>query len=484
MIKYNISFTNTITFKGLDIKKILQLLILLFTTITFSSNLATNSVVKIYTAASIPNYTYPWQTSRIIKFTGSGVVISDNRIITSAHVVSNAKFIEVKKENEHKKYIATVKYISHQADLAILEIKDKTFFKNVQPLILTSSIRARDEVTVLGYPIGGNNISTTTGIVSRIEYRSYVWSKFNLLAIQIDAAINSGNSGGAVINNKNELVGIAMMRISKASNIGYIVPSTVLQYFLDDTKDGIVNGYHQDSFYAQKMNNQALKDYYSLNKRTGILVTHVGIKEESLKANDIILSIDNIDISNEGTIKTEYGNVSYSMAFHSKQIGETVSFKVLRDKKEQTINFRLTKYRSLISHEFEKEPRYIIYGGLTFTPLTSNYLSKLSSSSGMNMLFYQKSRTEDYTEPVVSLSTIFPNKVNRGYQQGSYILTKVNDIKIKNFEHLIKVLDAVNDKFTVFEYLEKKKFILNTQEAKESIKSIMKTYNMKSDRRE
>ena len=275
MIKYNISFTNTITFKGLDIKKILQLLILLFTTITFSSNLATNSVVKIYTAASIPNYTYPWQTSRIIKFTGSGVVISDNRIITSAHVVSNAKFIEVKKENEHKKYIATVKYIFHQADLAILEIKDKTFFKNVQPLILTSSIRARDEVTVLGYPIGGNNISTTTGIVSRIEYRSYVWSKFNLLAIQIDAAINSGNSGGAVINNKNELVGIAMMRISKASNIGYIVPSTVLQYFLDDTKDGIVNGYHQDSFYAQKMNNQALKDYYSLNKRTGILVTHV-----------------------------------------------------------------------------------------------------------------------------------------------------------------------------------------------------------------
>ena len=368
--------------------------------------------------------------------------------------------------------------------MAILEIKDKTFFANVKPLKLNPSIRARDEVTVLGYPIGGNNISTTTGVVSRIEYRSYVWSKSYLLAIQIDAAINSGNSGGAVINDKNELLGIAMMKISKASNIGYIVPSSVVQYFLDDTKDGIVDGYHSDSVYGQKMNNQALKDFYSLNSRTGVLVTHVGIDEHSLQANDIILSIDNKNISNEGTIKSEYGNVSYAMGFHTKQIGETVSLKILRDKKEETIKYKLRKYKALIPHEFEKEPRYIIYGGLTFTPLTRNYLSKLSSSSGINMLFYQKDKTEDYTEPVASLTTIFPNEVNRGYSQGTYILTKVNDIKIKNFKHLVKVLDQANDEFTIFEYLEKKKFILNTSQAKASIKNIMKIYNMKSDRRE
>ncbi len=463
--------------------KILWLIVLLSITLFAGSQGTPNSVVKVFTSASIPNYKYPWQTSRISKFTGSGVVIGENRILTSAHVVSNAKFIEVKKENEHKKYIATVKYISHQADLAILDIKDIKFFEDITPLKLNQSIRARDEVTVLGYPIGGSNISTTTGVISRIEYRSYVWSKSYLLAIQIDAAINSGNSGGPVINDKNELVGIAMMKISKASNIGYIVPATVVQYFLDDTKDGIVNGYHTDSVYAQKMNNEALKDFYNLNDRTGVLITHVGIDEKDIRANDIILSIDNKDISNEGTIKTEYGNVSYAMGFHTKQIDETVTLKVLRDKTEQTIKYKLKKYKPLISQEFEKEPRFIIYGGLTFTPLTRNYLNKLSSSSGINMLFYRKSKTENYTEPVASLTTIFPNKVNRGYPQGSYILTKVNNIKIKSFKHLVEVLDNIDDEFTIFEYLEKKKFILNTLESKESIKDIMKIYNMKSDRR-
>ena len=60
------------------------------------------------------------------------------------------------------------------------------------------------------------------GIVSRIEYKSYVWNpSANLLAIQIDAAINSGNSGGAVVNKDNKIVGIAMMKLSNAHNILY-----------------------------------------------------------------------------------------------------------------------------------------------------------------------------------------------------------------------------------------------------------------------
>lgn len=86
----------------------------------------------------------------------------------------------------------------------------------------------------------------------------------------------------------------------------------------------------------------------------------------------------------------------------------------------------------LINREFSKEPRYIIYGGLIFTPLTKNYLNAIyKTSNGLNMLFYQKSKTIDYEEPVVSLRTIFPSEVNRGYYSASYVLVKVNDIKIK-----------------------------------------------------
>ena len=164
----------------------------------------TKSIVKIFTIKSTPNYKYPWQTSKIARYTGSGAIISDNRILTAAHVVAGSKLIEVKKENDPKKYLATIKYISHQADLAILEVNDKSFFINTKQLKLSTDVKVRDEVAVVGYPIGGKNVSTTTGVISRIEQQYYVYSAEKLLAIQVDAAINSGNSGGAVVNNNNE----------------------------------------------------------------------------------------------------------------------------------------------------------------------------------------------------------------------------------------------------------------------------------------
>ena len=467
------------------LKQTISILILLFSIVLSANTTTPNAVVKVFASISLPDYQYPWQTSRISKFTGSGAVINGNRILTSAHVVSGARFIEVKKENDPKKYIATVKYISHQPDLAILELEDKNFFTGIESLKLNDNIEARDKVTVLGYPLGGNNISTTTGIVSRIEYRSYVWSKEYLLAIQIDAAINSGNSGGPVVNDKNELLGIAMMRLTKSSNIGYIVPATVINTFLKDIKDGVVDGFHKDTVLIQHINNDALKEFYALGDRTGILVTDVGKDEKAIRVEDIILAIDNKSIANNGTVKTKYGHINFNIAFHEKQIGQSVKLNILRDKKEMTIEYTVKKVTPLIYREFGKEPRYILYGGFAFTPLTKNKLSKNNkSSTALKMVLYEKSKIEDYHEAVSSMSTIFPNKVNRGYYAGSYILDKVNGIKVKSFKHLVEMLDNIDDEFTVFDFLEKNKIILNTKEAKDSRDSVMKIYNLKSDRRE
>jgi len=458
--------------------------VLLLSIYVYAKTPPSTSVVKVFTAASIPNYQYPYQTSQISKYTGSGAIIGDNRILTSAHVVSGARFIEIKKENDPKRYIASIKYISHQSDLAILELKDKSFFVGTNALKLNDNIKIRDEVTVLGYPIGGNTISTTTGIVSRIEYRSYVWSGTPLLAIQIDAAINSGNSGGAVVNNNSELVGIAMMKLNKSSNIGYIVPAIIINTFLEDIKDGNVDGFHSDSISYQNIMSDSVKIFYKLNTRTGVLITNVGVDEELIKVNDILLEIDDNQIADNGTIDTKYGRVNFNIIYHTKQVGQTVKLKVLRDKKEIVIEYVLKRITQLINREFGKEPRYILYGGFVFTPLTRNYLSSISTSYNLSMLFYEKNKTIDYEEPVVTTSTIFPNEVNRGYYPASYVIIKVNDIKIKNFKHLINVLDNIVDEFTVFEFLEKRKVILNTKEAKDSLSNIMKIYSLKNDRRE
>ena len=144
------------------------LLILTISILSFASTLPTQSVVKVFVTVSSPNYLEPWANPTIFGYTGSGVIIKDNQILTSAHVVNNVKFIEVQKDNDSKKYEATVKYISNQADLAILELKDKNFFDNTTALEITEDVKIKDNVTAIGYPIGGNTISTTNGIVSRI----------------------------------------------------------------------------------------------------------------------------------------------------------------------------------------------------------------------------------------------------------------------------------------------------------------------------
>ena len=256
------------------------LLILTLSILSFASTVPNNSVVKIFTTATSPNYLEPWENQSFSNATGSGVIIKDNQILTSAHVVSGGKFIEVQKENDSKKYEATIKYISNQSDLALIEIEDKSFFSNTKALEITEDVKIKDSVTAIGYPIGGNTISTTYGIVSRIEYKAYAWNPWsNLLAIQIDAAINSGNSGGAILNKDNKIVGIAMMKLRSADNISYIVPSIVINTFLNDIKDGKVDGFPQTRTRVQNIENQVMKDYLDLKNDFGILVSSVDVAD-------------------------------------------------------------------------------------------------------------------------------------------------------------------------------------------------------------
>ena len=461
------------------------LLILTLSILSFASTVPNNSIVKIFTTATSPNYLEPWENPSFSNTTGSGVIIKDNQILTSAHVVSGGKFIEVQKENDSKKYEATIKYISNQADLALIEIEDKSFFSNTKALEITEDVKIKDSVTAIGYPIGGNTISTTTGIVSRIEYKAYAWNLWsNLLSIQIDAAINSGNSGGAVLNKDNKIVGIAMMKLRSADNISYIVPSIVINTFLNDIKDGKVDGFSQTITMVQNIENQVMKDYLGLKDDFGILVSSVDVSDTEFKENDVLVSINDKKISNDGKIDSKYGKVSFNYEIDTKQIGETVKFEIIRNKNKINVDYKVKYSKPLIPYEFDIEPKYLVFGGLTFTPLSQNYLIKLGAKiEFINGLLYRYEKTNDITQKVVWLQKIFPNKVNRGYTSGAYIVSKVNGTTIKDFNHFVNIIDTTNDEYVVIDFVESGKVVLKTKEAKDSFEQIKTNYGLKSDRR-
>jgi len=192
------------------------------------------SVVKVMSTSDAPDYEQPWQTEGPDAAVGSGAIVMTPRgarVLTNAHVVQNQVFIEVRRYGKSRKFEAVVEGVGHVCDLALLKVKDSGFAKSSPVFPIGDLPVLGDRVSALGFPIGGERLSITEGVVSRIEIYPYEHSQRHLLAVQIDAAINSGNSGGPVVKD-GEIVGIAFEALDEAENVGYMIGAPVVKHFL------------------------------------------------------------------------------------------------------------------------------------------------------------------------------------------------------------------------------------------------------------
>merc|ERR1719502_1380018 len=115
-----------------------------------------------------------------------------------------------------------------------------------------------DQVLCVGFPVGGDTISVTQGVISRIEVMLYGHSASQLLGIQIDAAINDGNSGGPAFDEAGKCQGMAFQSVGadKAESIGYVIPTVVINHFLKDLlKHGKYTGFPTLGVETQTMEN-------------------------------------------------------------------------------------------------------------------------------------------------------------------------------------------------------------------------------------
>src|SRR5256885_15365832 len=178
------------------------------------------SVIQIMTFSQQPVWEAPWRFEPVRRSSGSGFVIKGKRIMTNAHVVSWAKQILVHRYQDPRPYLARVKFIAHDCDLALLEVEDESFFNGLEPLRFGDLPKVRSTVVTHGYPAGGEQISYTRGVVSRIELQNYVHSGNRaVLTVQTDAAINPGNSGGSGV--KDDMgVGVGVPGMAGLANNG------------------------------------------------------------------------------------------------------------------------------------------------------------------------------------------------------------------------------------------------------------------------
>ncbi len=452
------------------------------------------SVVKIFAVNNRPNYYQPWQNHPQNDFTGSGVVIEGNRILTNGHIVSNSSFIMVRKQGKPKKYIAKKIITGYECDLALLEVEDESFFDDMPPLKFAGLPELQDSISVLGYPMGGDNISITEGVVSRIEPTKYSISERVLLTIQIDAAINPGNSGGPVVNKNGKIVGIAFQGNKSGEGIGYMIPVPVVKHFLEDIKDNKFDGFPDIDIHINTLENPDMRDWLGMKKnQTGSLITHLSLNEKKrgfLKKYDVLLNIEGLDIANDNTVKFREDEVIFWAHFvWRKYIGDTIKFKVLRDKKNIDIDYKLEHSQPLVADRcFDKTPEYFVIGGLVFIPLTQNYLDAWGNwwkaPRDLVQLKLKGEITKERNE-VVILSSVLADDTNIGYQKLKYEeVTKINGLKIKNLKHLINTIDDFTEPFLEITFESHKKIVVNIENFKKSTTRILKRYRISSDRSE
>ena len=452
------------------------------------------AIVKIYTVYSEYNYDMPWQLSKQGRGVGSGCIIRGNRILTNAHIVADQTFIQVKRAGEAKKYNATVEIVAHECDLALLSVDDPSFFTGVKPLTLGTLPRMRDKVAVYGFPIGGDELSITEGVVSRVEHTRYSHSGSYLLSCQIDAAINPGNSGGPVIKD-GKIAGIAFQGYMYAQNIGYMVPAPLIDHFLKDSTDGHYEGFPGIGIAWQPMENPGLRAHMQMNDtQTGVLLTYVApdsTARDILRAGDVLLAIEGQPIANDGTIPfrgTE--RIQFADAVHKKYMDESVRSTILRDGKEMEVSIPLrTSLGSgrLVPYiQYDTAPTYYIVGGLVLQPLTRNYLGTWNSMDDVPSHladYYYHGRQSDDRKQVIVLTKILGDELTVGYDDfRDHVIISVNGTAISSMEDVVQAIEDNEGTYHVLVDEWGNQIVLDRAATIEAQKAIMERYKIDADR--
>jgi len=487
-----------------------------------SSSSRTRPVVKLMVTSVSRSYSEPWRRKPQRESSGTGFLISWGedtqqpiRVITNAHVVRNATTVRARASFGPHVVSCQVEWLSLPLDLAFLRITEgdwNDFCKgwsfdvangdgsnaaaavmksvtdpasngnnNVTKLLtLSTGLPKLDEnVTCVGFPQGGTQISVTRGVVSRIDVDSQY-----VLRIQIDAAINPGNSGGPVFDEQGQVVGIASSHLRGAGNIGYIIPSKIVSNFLQMCKDNnevkvedrfsglgalvVQEESIEDSKHVPGIPNLAILGSQTLESKA--LRHNLGLDEldilggvrivgslnnnnndsfhtgDRLDGDDVLLSINGIPIGMDGTIQLSETRPDERINFRSlvtcQRVGSKVTLDVLRKKERKELSVSLNMSRFLVPQydDFDAIPLYVVVGGCVFTPLSLPLVSEKKSNKSTSFSRYYRDQRSG-NEQMIVLSKVLNDEVNVGYHGWkNLVLKSVNGFEPKNIQELVDVI--------------------------------------------
>lgn len=276
---------------------------------------------------------------------GSGVIISkDGYIVTNNHVIEGADELSVKL-NDNREFKGRVIGTDPNTDLALIKIEENDL--PTIPVGDSDALKVGEWVLAVGNPF--NLTSTVTAGIVSAKARSLGASGGIESFIQTDAAINQGNSGGALVNAKGELIGINAMLSSPTgayAGYGFAIPTSIMTKVVSDLKQfGTVqrallgikgSSLANDRYMGEEVSQELQKKAKELGVVDGVLVAEIvdggSAAGSDLKVNDVIVGID-------GKKVRTFADLQEALAKHRP--GDKVAVKVIRDKKEKSVDVTL-----------------------------------------------------------------------------------------------------------------------------------------------
>ena len=346
----------------------------------------------------------------------------------------------------------------------------------------------QDRIQVIGYPTGGKTLCVTQGIVSRIDLVHLSGHPESIVVIQIDAAINSGNSGGPVLDTTGRVTGVPVASYSHrdADNIGYILPAGTVRAFLgrcrlqtttaaaladkasittesdtidqknDQAIDSVPATTHSYAFEPSipcmwhTLENQSLRLYHKVPEPVhDILLTSVSdTVQPALQINDVLTKINGHANADDGQVELRGGGELINHRYFLKH-GNTqaVIFTVYRNGQEMTMDACQLSYIPQISAfwgDVDHLPNYLIVGALVFLPLSYNIMSK-TKRTGSNLRAAYKTWNRKWKQDwdgkteFVLLADILVHEFSFSYERGWRRAAAFNDVPLQSLAHLAEL---------------------------------------------
>ena len=440
-------------------------LIIVFTTFSISSDGSDDAVVKVTSTRRFPNVIRPWTKLGPTETMGTGVVMPGDRILTCAHLVTYARDITVQGREGGHRVDAKIEAIGQGIDLVLLTPNDPDFLAKRPPLSKATEMpEVMAPVLVYGYPVGGNGLSVTKGIVSRIGFGQYEGGALGL-HLQVDAAINPGNSGGpALVDGK--MVGLASSRLVGTQGISFILPNEEIDTFLDDVKDGRYEGKPNLSGEYQPLENEALRTRLGLGRDAGgIMIRRPDPGAAGpLREFDVLTQIGDSAIDREGMVQVCDGlRLPFLYLVPRLERGGSVPVRLWRGGHSLEIALPVGRHDNSLMRDLDgHDPAYFVVGPLVFSPVVTEtaeayfQLNPALMSRNSPILTRAVDHVRFPGEELVAVTTpLFPHRVARGYDDPiGQVVESVNGVAIRNLRHLVEVLRDARDEYVTFRFAE------------------------------